>query len=45
MILGVLALVAVFLVVEGVPALTAPAEDLPYGSFASFGLPLAFGTV
>ena len=31
-ILVVLALVAAFLVVQGLPALTAPADDLPYGA-------------
>ena len=44
-ILLVLALVATFLVAQGVPALTAPADDLPYGPFLSFVLPLAFATV
>src|SRR5215207_10230091 len=44
-ILAVLVLVATFLVAQGVPALTAPADDLPYGSFLSFVLPLAFATV
>ena len=45
LILTILALVAFFLVIQGVPAITAPAEDLPYGEFTSFVLPLAFGTV
>ena len=44
-ILVVLALVAAFLVVQGVPGITAPADDLPYGPFLSFVLPLAFATV
>jgi phosphate transport system permease protein len=44
-ILVVLALVAAFLVVQGVPGITAPADDLPYGPFVSFVLPLAFATV
>ena len=44
-ILAVLALVAAFLLVQGTPALTAPADDLPYGPFVSFVLPLAFATV
>jgi phosphate transport system permease protein len=44
-ILVVLALVAAFLLVQGVPALTAPVDDLPYGPFLSFVLPLAFATV
>ena len=38
-------LVASFLVLQGVPALTAPVEDLPYGAFPSFVVPLVFGTV
>jgi phosphate transport system permease protein len=45
LILVILALVAAFLVAQGIPALTAPVEDLPYGPFVSFVLPLAFGTV
>ena len=44
-ILVLLALVAAFLVVQGVPALTAPADDLPYGPFLPFVVPLVFGTV
>ena len=38
-------LVATFLVLQGIPALTAPVEDLPYGAFFSFVVPLVFGTV
>lgn len=46
LILVVLAGVAAFLIAESVPALTAPAEDLPGGkSFIEFVAPLAFGTV
>lgn len=45
MILIILALVAAFLVWQGLPALTTPAEDLPYGSFPHFVAPLLFGTI
>ncbi len=45
-ILALLAGVAVFLVAEGMPALTASAAELPKGeSFLSYVAPLAFGTV
>jgi phosphate transport system permease protein len=45
-ILALLAGVAVFLVVEGFPALTASASELPEGkSFLGYVAPLAFGTV
>ncbi len=36
---------ASFLVLQGVPALTAPVDELPYGAFPSFVAPLVFGTV
>jgi phosphate transport system permease protein len=45
LILLILFLVASFLVLQGVPALTAPVDDLPYGAFWSFVAPLVFGTV
>ncbi len=45
LILIILALVAAFLIVQGIPAFTAATEDLPYGPFFSFVAPLAFGTV
>ncbi|HEY5847953.1 MAG TPA: phosphate ABC transporter permease subunit PstC [Microlunatus sp.] len=45
LILAILFLVATFLVLQGIPALTAPVEDLPYGAFFSFVVPLVFGTV
>ena len=46
LILAILAGVALFLIVKGWPALTAPAADLPDGkSFLSYVGPLAFGTV
>ena len=45
LILVILALVAAFLIWQGLPALTAPAEDLPYGPFPQFVAPLIFGTV
>jgi phosphate transport system permease protein len=46
LILAILAGVAIFLIVKGWPALTAPAADLPGGkSFLSYVGPLAFGTV
>lgn len=46
LILIVLAGVAAFLIAESIPALTAPAEDLPGGkTFIEFVAPLAFGTV
>src|SRR4051794_39743234 len=45
-ILVVLAGVAAFLIVEGAPALTAAASELPGGkSFLDYVAPLAFGTV
>ncbi|TDT30006.1 phosphate ABC transporter permease subunit PstC [Naumannella halotolerans] len=44
-ILVVLALVALFLLWQGMPAITAPAEELPYGAFAGWVAPLVFGTV
>jgi phosphate transport system permease protein len=44
-ILIILALVAAFLIWQGVPALTAPPDDLPYGAFPQFVAPLIFGTV
>ena len=44
-ILIILALVATFLVWQGLPALTSPADDLPYGPFPQFVAPLIFGTV
>ena len=44
-ILVILALVAAFLIWQGLPALTSPAEDLPYGAFPQFVAPLIFGTV
>src|ERR1700760_926923 len=44
-ILALLAGVAIFLVTEGFPALTASAAELPKGeSFLSYVAPLAFGT-
>ena len=45
LILLILFLVASFLVLQGIPALTAPVDDLPYGAFPSFVAPLVFGTV
>jgi phosphate transport system permease protein len=46
LILVVLALVALFLVTESIPALTADAEDLPGGEgFLRYLVPLLFGTV
>jgi phosphate transport system permease protein len=46
LILLILAGVTVFLVVEAVPALTAPAEDIPGGDgLASYIAPLLFGTL
>ncbi len=46
LILLVLAGVAAFLLAEGVPAIVAPAEDLPGGnSFVAFAWPLLFGTL
>ena len=45
LILIILALVAAFLLWQGLPALTAPADDLPYGPFPQFVAPLVFGTV
>jgi phosphate transport system permease protein len=46
LILVILAGVAAFLVVEAVPALTAPAEDIPGESgLASYVAPLVFGTL
>jgi phosphate transport system permease protein len=45
LILVILFLVASFLVLQGVPALTAPVDELPYGAFPSFVAPLVFGTV
>jgi len=45
-VLALLAGVAVFLVSEGLPALTASASELPkHESFVSYVAPLAFGTV
>ena len=45
-ILALLAGVAIFLVAEGMPALTASASELPEGkSFIDYVAPLAFGTV
>src|SRR4051794_33795554 len=45
-ILVVLAAVAAFLIVEGAPALTAAASELPGGkTFLDYVAPLAFGTV
>ncbi len=45
-ILALLAGVAIFLVAEGMPALTASASELPEGrSFIDYAAPLAFGTV
>ena len=45
-ILVTLAGVAVFLVIQSLPALTAPAEDLPGGEgFVSYVVPLVFGTL
>jgi phosphate transport system permease protein len=45
-ILALLAGVAIFLVAEGMPALTASASELPNGkSFIDYAAPLAFGTV
>jgi phosphate transport system permease protein len=45
LILVILALVAMFLLAQGIPALTAPIDELPYGPFWQFVAPLAFGTV
>jgi phosphate transport system permease protein len=45
-ILVTLAFVAIFLTVESLPALTAPAEDIPGGQgFAAYVVPLLFGTM
>jgi phosphate transport system permease protein len=41
LILIILALVAAFLIWQGVPALTSPADDLPYGPFPQFVGPVA----
>lgn len=38
-------LVAAFLVWQGLPAVTTPAAELPYGAFPRFIAPLIFGTV
>ena len=45
LILVILALVAAFLIWQGLPALTSPADLLPYGAFPQFVAPLIFGTV
>jgi len=45
LILVILALVAAFLLWQGLPALTSPADQLPYGPFPQFVAPLIFGTV
>ncbi len=46
LILVILAAVALFLIGQGVPALTAPVDDLQYKqSFGSFVAPFAYGTV
>ncbi len=45
LILIILALVAAFLIAQGIPAFTNPAAELPYGNTFRFVLPLAFGTV
>jgi phosphate transport system permease protein len=45
LILVILALVAAFLLWQGLPALTSPADELPYGPFPQFVAPLIFGTV
>lgn len=44
-ILIILAMVAAFLIWQGIPALTAPADELPYGAFLPFVGPLVFGTI
>ena len=44
-ILVILAAVALFLIGLSLPALFASAEDLPYGPFWSWVIPLALGTV
>ncbi|MFV0429276.1 MAG: phosphate ABC transporter permease subunit PstC [Arachnia sp.] len=44
-ILVILAAVATFLVGLSLPALTAPADDLPFGNFWAYVAPFAFGTV
>lgn len=44
-ILVILALVAAFLLWQGLPALTSAEADLPYGPFPQFVAPLVFGTV
>lgn len=44
-ILIILALVAAFLVWQGLPALTSASDDLPYGPFPQFVGPLLFGTI
>lgn len=44
-ILGILAAVAIFLVAQAIPALTSPADELPYGEFWTWVAPYAFGTV
>jgi phosphate transport system permease protein len=45
LILIILALVAAFLVAQGIPAFTSSVEDLPFGNTLSYVVPLAFGTV
>jgi phosphate transport system permease protein len=46
LILVTLAFVAIFLTVESIPALTAPAEEIPGGQgFAAYVVPLLFGTM
>jgi phosphate transport system permease protein len=45
LILVILALVAAFLIAQGIPAFTNPADKLPFGNTYRYVLPLAFGTV
>lgn len=44
-ILAILALVAIFLVAQSIPALVAPGDEVPTGNFWTYVGPLAFGTV
>ncbi len=45
LILIILALVAAFLIAQGIPAFTTASADLPYGNTLAYVLPFAFGTV
>ena len=45
LILVILALVALFLLWQGLPGITADPEELPFGPFWGYVLPFAFGTI